>query len=204
MEFNYTHFFISTWTLWQKPSLSTYCANFFRQKPSCAMCLIFFEKKSLHVLIQPSELHVKTLMCLIMCLFFSTKAFMCHVINFFWKKKPSCAYLAKWITLNFLAKAFVLAKLCLWCAYLFRQKPSCAMCFIFSKKKAFMCLIGHVLIKKWVYIHLKVCKILTSMWSSIFSWERYVSLLRWVGSFKYWISDYFAILFSRAVCIYRK
>ena len=31
-------------------------------------------------------------------------------------------------------KAFFLAKLCLWCAYFFRQKPSCAMCLIFSKK----------------------------------------------------------------------
>ena len=38
-------FFISTWAFWQKPSLSTYCAYFFRQKPSCAMCLIFLKKK---------------------------------------------------------------------------------------------------------------------------------------------------------------
>ena len=71
----------------------------------------------------------------ILCLFFSTKAFMCYVLNLFEKKKPSCAYSAKWITLNFLAKAFVLAKLCLWCAYFFRQKPSCAMYLIFLKKK---------------------------------------------------------------------
>ena len=85
----YTHFFISTWTFRQKPSLSTYCAYFFRRKPSCAMCLIFL-KKSLHVLI-----HCRV-MCLFfstkafMCLFFSTKAFMCYVLNFF-EKKPSCA-----------------------------------------------------------------------------------------------------------------
>ena len=104
-ESMYTHFFISTWTFWHEPSLSTFCAYFFRPEPSCAMCLIFL------------------------------------------KLKPSCAYSAKGITLNF---SLFLAKLCLWCAYSFRQKPSCAMCLIFSKKEAFMCLIGHVLIKKWV------------------------------------------------------
>ena len=32
----YTHFFISTWTFWQKPSLSTFCAYFLRPKPPCA------------------------------------------------------------------------------------------------------------------------------------------------------------------------
>ena len=39
----------------------------------------------------------------ILCLFFSTKAFMCYVLNFcliFLKLKPSCAYSAKWITLK--------------------------------------------------------------------------------------------------------
>jgi len=68
---------------------------FFRPKPSCAMCSIFLKKKSLHVLIQPSELHwTKPFfgqIVLVMCLFFSTKAFMCYVLNFF-EKKPSCAY----------------------------------------------------------------------------------------------------------------
>ena len=87
----------------------------------------------------------------ILCLFFSTKAFMCYVLNFK-KKKPSCAYSAKWITLNFLAKAFVLAKLCLWCAYFFRQKPSCAMCLIFSKKSLHVLNWPCAYNKKWVYI----------------------------------------------------
>ena len=32
----YAHFFISTWTFWQKPSLSTFCAYFLRPKPPCA------------------------------------------------------------------------------------------------------------------------------------------------------------------------
>ena len=61
------------------------------------MCL-FFLKKSLHVLIQPSELHwtfwPKPLFwpnCACDPLIFSTKAFMYYVLNFF-EKKPSCAY----------------------------------------------------------------------------------------------------------------
>ena len=41
----YTHFFISTWTFWHEPSLSTFCAYFLRPKPSCAMCLIFLKLK---------------------------------------------------------------------------------------------------------------------------------------------------------------
>ena len=68
-----------------------WCDYFFRQKPSCAMCLIFL-KKSLHVLIQPSELHwtfwPKPLFwpnCACYVLIFSTKAFMCYVLNFFEK-----------------------------------------------------------------------------------------------------------------------
>ena len=63
---------------------------FFSTEAFMCYVLNFFEK-SLHVLIQPSELHVKTLMCSIMCLFFSTKALMCYVLNFF-EKKPSCDY----------------------------------------------------------------------------------------------------------------
>ena len=75
----------------------------------------------------------------ILCLFFSTKAFMCYVLNFFWKKK---AFMCLFSQVNYMLKP-----LCaLSCAYFFRQKPSCAMCLIVSKK-AFMCLIGHVLIK---------------------------------------------------------
>ena len=65
----------------------------------------------------------------------------------FFPQKPSCAmcliFLKKSLdvliqpsefTLNFLAKAIILAKLGLWCAYFFRQKPSYAICLIFSKK----------------------------------------------------------------------
>ena len=99
--FMYTHFFISTWTFWQKPSLSTYCAYFFRQKPSCAMCLIFLKKKAFMCLftqVNYIELFGQSLcfgqIVLVMCLFFSTKAFMCYVLNFFEKKAFMwpCAY----------------------------------------------------------------------------------------------------------------
>ena len=70
---------------------------FFSTKAFMCYVLNFFEKKGLHVLIQPSELHVKPLMCLILCLFFSTKAFICYVLNFFEKKSLHvlnwpCAY----------------------------------------------------------------------------------------------------------------
>ena len=100
----------------------------------------------------------------ILCLFFSTKALMCYVLNFF-EKKPSCAYSAKWITLNFSAKAFVLAKLCLWCAYFFRQKASCAYWPYAYKKWVYL---GSTVIRRveiyyiihsrelWTYKHLKV------------------------------------------------
>ena len=135
---HYTHFFISTWTFWHEPSLSTYCAHFFRQKPSCFMCLIFL-KKSLYVLIQPCKFHwtfgPKPLLSTNRGYFLQQKP-LCAMCLFFWNKKPLCAYSAMWIPLNFLAKAFVLAKLCLWYAYFFRQKPSCAMCLILSKKKS--------------------------------------------------------------------
>ena len=66
----------------------------------------------------------------ILCLFFSTKAFMCYVLNFFEKKAFMCLF----SQVNYIEKKPFLAKLCLWCAYFFRQKPSCAMCLIFSKK----------------------------------------------------------------------
>ena len=63
---------------------------FFSTKTFVCYVLNFLKKKTLHVLIQPRELHVKTLLCLIMCLFFSTKAFMCLIMCLI-EKKPSCA-----------------------------------------------------------------------------------------------------------------
>ena len=49
-----------------------------------------------HVLIQPNELHWKKpffgQIVLVMCLFFSTKAFMCYVLNFFEKKAFMCLW----------------------------------------------------------------------------------------------------------------
>ena len=100
--FSYTHFFISTWTFWHEPSLSTFCAYFLRPKPSCAMCLIFL------------------------------------------KLKPSCAYSAKVITLK---KAFFGQIVLVMCLFFF---VGGFMCYVlnFFKKWAFMCLWGHVLIKK--------------------------------------------------------
>jgi len=60
-------FFISTWTFWHEPSLSTFCAYFLRPKPSCAMCLIFLKLK-------PSCAYSAHWITLKMCLFFSSKA----------------------------------------------------------------------------------------------------------------------------------
>ena len=139
----YTHFFISTWTFWQKPSLSAYCAYFFRQKPSFAMCLIFL-KKSLHVLIQPSELHWKKALfgpnCACDVLLFFDKSLHVLCAYFFWKKAFVCLF----SQVNYMLKPLYASS----CAF-FRQKPSCPMCLIFSKKSL------HVLnwpcaYKKWV------------------------------------------------------
>ena len=54
--------------------------------------------------------------------------------NFFEKKKPLCVYSYMWIPLNFLAKSFVLAKMCLWEVYFFWKKSLNWLC-AFSKKK---------------------------------------------------------------------
>ena len=78
---NYTHFFISTWTFWQKPLLSTYCAYFFRQKPSCAMCLIFLKKKAFMCLFsQVNYIEKKPFL-----------AKLCLWCAYFFRQKPSCA-----------------------------------------------------------------------------------------------------------------
>ena len=67
----------------------------------------------------------------ILCLFFTTKAFMCYVLNFFETKASMCLF----SQVNYVEKSLFLAKLCLWCAYFFSSKASCAMCLIFFKKK---------------------------------------------------------------------
>ena len=89
-------------------------------------------------------------------LIFSTKAFMCYVLNFF-EKKPSCAYSAKWITLK---KPFFFLPNCA-CDVLIFFFVKGFMCYVlnfFEKKKAFMCLWCHVLIKMSVinFLHIFV------------------------------------------------
>ena len=71
-------------TFWQKPSLSTYCAYFFRQKPSRALCLIFLKKKA------SCAYSAKWI-----TLNFLAKAFvlakLCLWCAYFFRQKPSCA-----------------------------------------------------------------------------------------------------------------
>ena len=75
----------------------------------------------------------------ILCLFFSTKAFMCYVLNFFEKKAFMCLFnQVNYIEL--FGQSLCFGQIVL------------VMCLFFSKK-AFMCLIGHVLVKnEWILL----------------------------------------------------
>ena len=76
----------------------------------------------------------------ILCLFFSTKAFMCYVLNFFEKKSRHMLIHCREMCLFFYStKAFM----CL----LFSTKAFLCYVLNFFEKIAFMCLIDHVLIK---------------------------------------------------------
>ena len=110
----------------------------------------------------------------ILCLFFSTKAFMCYVLNFFWKKAFMCLFTAAWCAYFYF---FIRQKPS--CAYIFRQKPSCAMCLIFSKKSL------HVLNWPCAYKKMSVLGILglsstysTYPWQVGFQWRRKLLCLK--------------------------
>jgi len=79
----------------------------------CLFTLIFY--KHMNFLAEAFAKHI-------LCLFFSTKAFMCYVLNFFEKKAFMCLFTAAW---NAYFYFFIQQKPS--CAYVFRQKPSCAM-----------------------------------------------------------------------------
>ena len=79
----------------------------------------------------------------ILCLFFTTKAFMCYVLNFFETKAFMCLF----SPLNYIENVLIF----------FRRRLHMLIFFVegfmsyvlnFFKKWAFMCLNGHVLIKK--------------------------------------------------------
>ena len=115
----------------------------------CALCivqartLIFYKHMNFI-----AEALAKHILCLAhIVLIFSTKSFMCYVLNFFEKKAFICLF-SQVNCIELFGQSLCFGQIVLVMCLFFSTKAF--MCYVlnFFEKKAFMCLIGHVLIKK--------------------------------------------------------